>query len=102
MLKAHKKNRSVRIPDEKAEEYKKLGYRITTMDGKTLYAPVDKDKEIADLKAENARLHQRITELNLELEQLRGATDKADSPEDTPGEPVKAPATKGGKSKKNE
>lgn len=72
MLKAHKKNRSIRIPDEKADEFKKLGYRITTMDGKTLYAPVDTDKENEDLKAENARLRQRIAELNLELEQLRG------------------------------
>ena len=77
MLKAHKKNRSIRIPDEKADEFKKLGYRITTMDGKTLYAPVDTDKENEDLKAENARLRQRIAELNLELERLRGPSVEA-------------------------
>ena len=31
MLKAAKKNRVLRIPDEKAAEYKKLGYTITDM-----------------------------------------------------------------------
>lgn len=69
MLKARKKNRVVRIPDEKADEYKKLGYIITDEDGKTVYQPEDKDETIAALRKENQQLKQQVTELELLLKQ---------------------------------
>ena len=65
MLKARKKNRVVRIPDEKAGEYKALGYSIYDMNGNTIYAPEDKDATIATLRKEKARLEERISEYEL-------------------------------------
>ena len=53
MLKAAKKNRVLRIPDEKAAEYKKLGYTITDMTGKVIYEPEDTAKKASALAAEN-------------------------------------------------
>lgn len=66
MLKASKRNRVVRIPDDKRKEYEALGYTITTMSGELLFEPEDKDKTIAKLKAENEAL-------KAENEQLKAA-----------------------------
>lgn len=63
MLKAIKKNRVVRIPDERLDEYKKLGYTITTMDNKTVYKPENKDETIAYLRRENEQLRRENAEL---------------------------------------
>ena len=41
MLKARKRNRVLRIPDEKVEEYKKMGYTITDEEGNTVFEPQD-------------------------------------------------------------
>lgn len=62
MLKATKKNRVLRIPDEKAAEYKKLGYTITDMIGKVIYEPEDTAKKASDLAAENADLQEKLHE----------------------------------------
>ena len=75
MLKAKRKNRVVRIPDEKADEYKTLGYTITTMDDRVLSEPEDKGKKIAALQAENAGLRKEKSALLTENEELR--RDKA-------------------------
>lgn len=69
MLKARKKNRVVRIPDEKADEYKKLGYTITDEAGNTVYQPEDKDETIVALRKENQQLKQKITEMELLMAQ---------------------------------
>ena len=103
MLLAHKKIRVIRIPDEKAEEYKNIGYRITTMDGQTVYEPVDKDKKSNALEAENAILKQRIAELNLLLESANGGAvqpGEPAEPDDTVGEDAAADKDKGSKSAK--
>ena len=71
MLKAKRKNRVVRIPDEKADEYKTLGYAITTMDDRVLSEPEDKGKKIAALQAENAGLRGEKSALRTENEALR-------------------------------
>lgn len=62
MLKAAKKNRVLRIPDEKAAEYKKLGYTITDMAGKVIYEPEDTAKKASVLAAENADLQEKLHE----------------------------------------
>lgn len=73
MLKAIKKNRVLRIPEERIGEYKKLGYKITTMDNKPVYTPENKDEIIASLRHENELLHRE----NIEL---REAVQKAQKP----------------------
>lgn len=62
MLKAAKRNRVLRIPDEKAAEYKKLGYTITTMDGKVIYKPENTAEKANALEAENADLQEKLHE----------------------------------------
>lgn len=62
MLKAAKKNRVLRIPDEKAAEYRKLGYTITDMTGKVIYEPEDTAKKANVLAAENADLQEKLHE----------------------------------------
>ena len=65
MLKARKRNRIVRIPDEKVGEYKKMGYTITDLDGKTIFEPQDDKATIASLRKEIAVLKQKIAEYEL-------------------------------------
>lgn len=60
MLKATKKNRTLRIPDAKRKQYEALGYTITTMDGNIVFEPENKDKTIAALKAEIDELKAKI------------------------------------------
>ena len=63
MYKARKANRVVRIPDEKVDEYKQLGYTITTPGGTMIYQPEDKDTTIRNLNTEVQQLRQRVAEL---------------------------------------
>lgn len=79
MLKAKSKNRVVRIPDEKAAEYKKLGYTLTDMNGNVIFEPENPEKEVTALKAENATLKERVSELEAkmaEAEQYAQADDE--------------------------
>lgn len=69
MLKARKKNRIVRIPEEKADEYKKLGYTLTDEDGNIVYQPEDKDATISQLRLENSKLNQKIAEYELVMKE---------------------------------
>ena len=86
MLRARKKNRVVRIPDEKAKEYEKLGYIITDENGKTIYAPEDKDATIAALRKENQKLKQQLAEKDLLLSQQKPG--KVDEPTQEPEKPA--------------
>lgn len=63
MLKAIRKNRVVQIPEERLDDYKKLGYKITTMDDKPVYTPENKDETIAALRRENELLRHENAEL---------------------------------------
>lgn len=92
MLRARKKNRVVRIPDEKAKEYEKLGYIITDENGKTIYAPEDKDATIAALRKENQKLKQQLAEKDLLLKQKAAEAEKTEEPEKPAEEtPAEAP-----------
>ena len=84
MLRARKKNRVVRIPDEKMNEYKKLGYTITDEDGNTVYQPEDKDATIAALRKENQQLRQQLAEKDLLLGQKQAG--KAEKPPEAPAQ----------------
>lgn len=98
MLKAKKKNRVVRIPDEKAGEYKKLGYTISDMEGNTVYQPEDKDATIAALKKENQQLKQKLTEMELLQAQANSCKAAETSEEPTPrAETEQAPTADDGK-----
>ncbi len=65
MLKARKRNRVIPIPDEQAEAYQALGYRVTTAEGEPVLEPVDKDALIESLTRENAMLKQKLAEEKL-------------------------------------
>lgn len=69
MYKARKRNRVLRIPTEKVEEYKKMGYTISDLDGNIIYEVKDDATKNAELERENARLKQKITEYELILAQ---------------------------------
>ena len=93
MLRARKKNRVVRIPDEKAKEYEKLGYTITDEDGNTVYEPEDKDAIIAALRLENQQLKQQLAEKDLLLNKAAAKAEQA--PEENPAEEPEKPADTG-------
>ena len=76
MLKARLKNRILRIADEKADEYKKLGYTITDMEGNLIFAPEDKDREIAELKRKVAGLEARLAEYEKQTAETSAAKVK--------------------------
>ena len=86
MYKVEKKNRVLRIPDEKFDEYKKMGYIIRDEnDNATLYAE-DADKKITKLQKENDELKAAIQ---------AQATMRAVAP--TSEDSEKKPAAKGSK-----
>lgn len=118
MLIAKRKNRVLRIPDEKAEEYIKLGYTIKTPEGDLVHEHLTveqklarAEKENAALKEEKENLEKLVTVLSKELEDMKVQLDtqkqeaKEDGPEDIPQEapqeaPEEKPAPKAKSSKK--
>lgn len=96
MLKARKRNRVLRIPDEKLEEYKKMGYTITDEEGNLVFEPQDDQATIAELRRENAALKQKIAEYELIMAQ-KGVTAEA---EQTPEAETEEAAPKKGKTAK--
>lgn len=80
MYKARKKNRVLQIADEKVDEYKQMGYTILDEADKTIWAPEDPKRQVAELKkkleeatlyAENA--DKKIEELQMENAELKAA-----------------------------
>ena len=78
MYKARKKNRVLQIADEKVDEYKQMGYTILDEADKTIWAPEDPKRQVAELKekleeatlyAENA--DKKIDELQKENAELK-------------------------------
>ena len=88
MLKAKKRNRVLRIPDEKIEEYKKMGYTITDEEGNTVFEPQDDKARIAELERENALLRQKNAEYELILTQ-KGLIAKSEQEAEAEVEPPK-------------
>lgn len=70
MLKARKGNKVVRIPDNKMDTYKALGYSVYTMDGETLYEPMSGQEQLKKLQEE-------YDELLKKFENLKAETDGA-------------------------
>lgn len=74
MLIVTKKNRQLRIPDEKAQTYINLGYAVKSEDGKVISEPVSSARQISDLKAENEALKAEIAVLRGEADATAGKT----------------------------
>lgn len=94
MLRAVKKNRVLRIPDEKAAEYKKLGYTITDMTGKVIYEPEDIAKKAKILEAENAELREKLSELETENASLKAKLKESETIKPATKRSTKAAASK--------
>ncbi len=60
MLYATRKNKQLRIPNEKKNEYIRAGWTIRDASGKILYAPSDPEKQMKELAAENAALKAKL------------------------------------------
>ena len=91
---ARKRNRVVRIPDEKVREYKEMGYTIADTEGNIVYEVKDDATKIAELERENARLKQKIAEYEL-LEAQKGKVETAGAePEAKPEAKPKGRTTK--------
>ena len=72
---AQKKNRIIRIPEEKAEEYAKMGYEITNENGKVVAAAAIETIERA--KEEITRLTKELGKVGTENEDLKAKLEKA-------------------------
>ena len=84
MYKVEKKNRVLRIPDEKFDEYKKMGYIIRDENDNVLFEPENIKATAEKLKKENDELKAAV--------QAQSATGDAD-----PAETEKKTAAKGSK-----
>ena len=72
---AQKKNRIIRIPEEKAEEYAKMGYEITNEDGKVVADAAIETIERA--KEEITRLTKELGKAGTENEELKAKLTEA-------------------------
>ena len=68
MYKVEKKNRILRIPDEKFDEYKKMGYIIRDENDNILFEPENIKATAEKLKKENEELKAKLTEATLYAE----------------------------------
>ena len=84
MYKVEKKNRVLRIPDEKFDEYKKMGYIIRDENDNVLFERENIKATAEKLKMENDKLKAAV--------QAQSATGDAD-----PAEAEKKAAAKGSK-----
>lgn len=72
---AQKKNRIIRIPEEKAEEYAKMGYEITNEDGEVVADAAIETIERA--KEEITRLTKELGKAETENEELKAKLTEA-------------------------
>lgn len=68
-----KKNRVLRIPEEKAEEYAKMGYEVTDENGEVVMNAVvtsvaEAQRAVSKLQKENEELKAKLTEATLYAE----------------------------------
>lgn len=109
MYKVEKKNRVLRIPDEKFDEYKKMGYIIRDENDNVLFEPENikataekRKKENDELKAklEEAALYaenadKKIAELQKENDKLKAAVQAQSAENDKLKAAIQAQATMG-------
>lgn len=65
MYKVEKKNRVLRIPDEKFDEYKKMGYIIRDENDNVLFEPENIKATAEKLKKENDELKAKLEEATM-------------------------------------
>lgn len=112
MYKVEKKNRVLRIPDEKFDEYKKMGYIIRDENDNVLFEPenikataekLKKENDELKAKLEEATLYaenadKKIAELQKENDKLKAAVQAQSATGDAdPAETEKKTAAKGSK-----
>lgn len=76
---AQKKNRVIRIQEEKAEEYAAMGYEVTDDDGEVVFDAVvtsiaEAKETIAKLTAENAKLKAKLEDTDKKIAELEAAS----------------------------
>lgn len=104
---AQKKNRIIRIPEEKAEEYAKMGYEITNEDGEVVAdAAIETierakeeitrlTKELGKAGTENEELKAKLTEATLYAEDADKKITKLQKENDELKAAIQAQATMG-------
>ena len=117
MYKVEKKNRVLRIPDEKFDEYKKMGYIIRDENDNVLFEPenikataekLKKENDELKAKLEEATLYaenadKKIAELQKENDKLKAAVQAQSATGDAdPAETEKKTAAKGSKKTEEE
>ena len=90
MYKARRRNRVLRIPDEKIEEYKKMGYTITDEDGNTVFEPQDDKAKIVELEREIGLLKAKVAEYEMILAKQNGEPDKPETARQPKGKKTEA------------
>lgn len=78
MLKAKKGNRVVRIPEEKVDEYKALGYTITDMSGNMIYEHVEPSEKLKAAEKELDTLKKEVSSLKEKLDEAEKYAEAAD------------------------
>ena len=79
MIKARKANKVVRIPDEKADEYKALGYSLYNEKNEVIYQHMTDAEKIESMEKEIARLTAENEELKKELQEALEKAPEAHS-----------------------
>lgn len=77
MLVATHKNVEVNIADEKKQYYISLGYKITDMNGKVIYDPVENTDNVKELKEKLRKRDADIEKLKAELGQAKSQHKEA-------------------------
>lgn len=95
MYKVEKKNRVLRIPDEKFDEYKKMGYIIRDKNDNILFEPENIKATAEKLKKENDELKAKLEEATLCAEDADKKITKLQKENDELKAAIQAQATMG-------
>lgn len=95
MYKVEKKNRILRIPDEKFDEYKKMGYIIRDENDNILFEPENIKATAEKLKKENDELKAKLEEATLYAEDADKKITKLQKDNDELKAAIQAQATMG-------
>lgn len=94
MYKVEKKNRVLRIPDEKFDEYKKMGYIIRDKNDNVLFEPENIKATAEKLKKENDELKAKLEEATLYAENADKQIEQLQEENAELKKAVKEPAAK--------
>lgn len=95
MYKVEKKNRVLRIPDEKFDEYKKMGYIIRDKNDNVLFEPENIKATAEKLKKENDELKAKLEKTTLCAENADKKITKLQKENDELKAAIQAQATMG-------